>query len=250
MIGRGPRKLLKCSDGAPLNPTHYPIGAIEGSGAVLFADLPGYSTRACELSPVECAALTSLYFAWFEGEALSGLGGFVDKYIGDEVMVVFLDSVCSQGALQCAMRAAVRMLSCDPYAFAPKIGIAAGDLAVAWVGTYSNPSVTVVGRTVNLAARCVDACQRERQVRIATADRNAVCRVFDDTNAWSITEVEEFRPKNMAVCSTVTVQRKTLWIPGFDVVSGLRDYIDLARREGAIIAQPSPDDRPLDPSSF
>lgn len=231
MLAHGPQKRLKCSDGALANANHYPLAALETTGAVLFADMPGYSSRAVELTPVECAALTSLFFAWFEGEALRGSNGLLDKYIGDEAMVVFLDD--HGPALVRAMQVAERMLAHDPYAFAPKIGIAHGQLAVAWVGTYATPRVTAIGSTVNLAARCVGGLGAG-QVRIATSEHQAVAEVFSDM-PWQVGPVEPFEPKNMPTTEVINVERQAVWVPTFDIMSNLRDWIAMARESGAII---------------
>ena len=106
--------LMKCgirgfatySDGALFNPVMFPVGAVETDGAVLFADLPGFSKLATDLSPVECACYASHFFAWFEGEGGRRYGGIVDKFIGDEVMMVFPRNKCEIDPLEAALRTA------------------------------------------------------------------------------------------------------------------------------------------------
>ena len=66
---QGVKNIASFSDGALLNPVKFQLAAIETRGAILFADLPGYSKLSQELSPVECAYMVSHFFSWFEGEA-------------------------------------------------------------------------------------------------------------------------------------------------------------------------------------
>src|ERR1035437_9121319 len=100
MITRGLSAATIIEDGAILNPATFPVAAIETSGAILFADLPGYSKLAKNLSPAELACFVSLFFAWFDGEARRYHGGIVDKFIGDEIMVVFLAAECKEDPLK------------------------------------------------------------------------------------------------------------------------------------------------------
>lgn len=122
MIKRGLSAATIIEDGAILNPSAFPVAAVETSGAILFADLPGYSKLAKSLSPAELACFVSLFFAWIDGEARRRNGGIVDKFIGDEIMVVFLASECTEDPLKAAMKMAKAMRDNDPYAFEPKFG--------------------------------------------------------------------------------------------------------------------------------
>lgn len=236
--------LMKCgirgfatySDGALLNPVMFAVGAVEAEGAVLFADLPGFSTLATNLSPVECACYASHFFAWFEGEAGRRYGGIVDKFIGDEVMMVFPRSKCEIGPLEAALRTASAMLAHDPYAFEPKIGIAAGPFAIALTGTHTTRAISAVGHTVNLAARCVQAAREPKTIKVATDDLELIARVFQDqVNDWEVSGPSEFEPKNMAPVQVVHVRRKPMWIPNFDFLADVREMVALARKDGAVL---------------
>ena len=236
--------LMKCgisgftaySDGALVNPVMFPVAAVETEGAVLFADLPGFSKLATNLNPVECACYASHFFAWFEGEAGRRYGGIVDKFIGDEVMMVFPRSKCGIDPLEAALRTASAMLTYDPYAFEPKMGIAGGPLAIALVGTQTTRAISAVGHTVNLAARCVQASHVPRSIKVATDDLDLIGRVFEDqVNDWEVSGPSEFKPKNMDALQVVQIRRKPMWIPNFDFLADIREMVAQARKSRTVL---------------
>jgi hypothetical protein len=94
------------------------------------------------------------FFAWITAEALHGRPGIVDKYIGDEVMVVFSNEFGSEEPFLDAVRAAAAMSKNDAHAFCPHIGIASGRVIVGYAGTALRYNVSVFGAPVALAARC------------------------------------------------------------------------------------------------
>jgi len=232
----GIRDFATYSDGALLNPVMFPVGAVETDGAVLFADLPGFSRLATDLSPVECACYASHFFAWCEGEGGRRYGGIVDKFIGDEVMMVFPRNKCEIDPLEAALRTASAMLAHDPYAFEPKIGIAAGPFAIALVGTHTTRAISAVGHTVNLAARCVQAAREPKTIKVATDDLELIARVFQDqVNDWEVSGPSKFEPRNMALAQVVHIRRKPMWTPNFDFLAGIREIVAQARKNGSVL---------------
>jgi class 3 adenylate cyclase len=158
----------------------------------------------------------------------------VDKFIGDEVMVIFPRNECKLPPFKAAMYTARAMLERDPYAFDPKIGIASGSFAVALVGTQEMANVSAMGHTVNLAARCVGSTKGPHTVRIATEEIATVKEVFGEEKVWKVSSPELFEPKNMATVHVVDVSRKTIWIPNFDYLQDVRQNVKFARTKGTI----------------
>ena len=74
----------------------FPVKGREIEATVLFAHISAFSARSLGLSAVETLAFVNNFFAWITAEALRGRTGIIDKYIGDEVMVVF--ALRSEGA--------------------------------------------------------------------------------------------------------------------------------------------------------
>lgn len=131
-----------------------PVKGREIDATVVFADIAGSSARTAELGAAETLAFVNHFFAWISAEALRHGPGIVDKYIGDEVMVIFSDEFGSEDPLLDAIYAALGMGQNDVYAFMPHIGIASGRVIVGYVGTPQGYSTSVFGAPVATAARC------------------------------------------------------------------------------------------------
>lgn len=234
---QGITKVAFCADGALLNPVRFPVASLEVEGAILFADLTGYSRAAAHLTPAECAYLVSQFFAWFEGEAGRPYEGIVDKFMGDELMMVFPADVCSLSPLEAALRTAKAMLANDPYAFEPKIGIAAGPVAIAVIGTESTGSVTAMGSTVNLAARCVQTVAMPNAVRVAIPDIDIVRAVFADQSYWEVSRPATPNFRNVGLTEVVDIKRQTVFVPMFDHYDDIRRAVKEARKLGVIVVK-------------
>jgi class 3 adenylate cyclase len=126
----------------------------EIEATVLFADISSFSARTADMSPAETLIYVQNYFAWVTAEALAGRPGVIDKYIGDEVMVVFSKEFGSEDPFEDAIKAAAAMSRRDVHAYRPHIGIASGAVIVGVVGTEHKYDVSVFGAPVALAARC------------------------------------------------------------------------------------------------
>ena len=132
----------------------YPIKGRQIEATILFADISGYSARTLEMNPVETLAFVNHFFAWVTGMALQGTRGIVDKYIGDEMMIVFSKEFGSEDPFAEAVRVARFMGEDDFFAFVPHIGIASGPVIVGYAGTPLMYNCSVFGAPVALAARC------------------------------------------------------------------------------------------------
>ncbi|HEX8081083.1 MAG TPA: adenylate/guanylate cyclase domain-containing protein [Jatrophihabitans sp.] len=132
----------------------FPVKGTEIEATVLFADISGFSTRTIDMSPAATLVYVQNFFAWITGEALHHRPGIVDKYIGDEVMVVFSEAFGSKDSFTDAVQAAAAMSRHDALAYCPHIGIASGRVIVGYAGTALRYNVSVFGAPVALAARC------------------------------------------------------------------------------------------------
>lgn len=136
---------------------------------VLFSDLKGFTqltTRRTEQGqiPLHLQQLNTYLGAMVE--VITAHGGTVDKFIGDCVMAVF-GSPLSRGpqaeavaAVRCAQAMAARLeqlnhswaaQGLEP--LASGIGLASGEVVVGQIGSPQRLDFTVIGHTVNLAAR-------------------------------------------------------------------------------------------------
>ena len=143
----------------------------EREGAVLFADLRGFTSIAERRLPYDVVFLLNQYFR-LTGEAIVAAGGHVDKFIGDGVMAVFglkgrPERACAQ-ALDAARRmaTALDMFNAQHHAelkspFRMGIGIHFGPAIVGEMGFAPALALTAIGDTVNTASRLESATKEE-----------------------------------------------------------------------------------------
>ena len=156
--------------------------------AILFADISGFSRISQEFSPIETLIYVNNYFAWMTAEGLLGTHGVVDKYIGDELMVVFAREFGSADPVDDALKSARWMVERDALGFHPKIGIACGEVVVGYVGTPLAYNTSVFGRPVTLASRC---CSAPRKM-------NGLNSILIPTETWGSRNIETLFPCRFA----------------------------------------------------
>jgi class 3 adenylate cyclase len=128
----------------------FPVKGREIRATVLFSDIRNFSDRTQELDPVETLIFVNNFFAWITAEALKGRNGIVDKYIGDEIMIVFAEEFGSSDPFGEAVQAAYRMAENDALGFGPHVGIASGRVIVGYAGTPLRYNCSVFGAAVAL----------------------------------------------------------------------------------------------------
>ncbi|EKV32435.1 Adenylate cyclase [Caenispirillum salinarum AK4] len=131
--------------------------------AVLMCDLRDFTPLAERLEPEEVTALLNGYFAEMVA-AVHAHHGMVDKFIGDAVMAVFGLAPCPQGrtperlAVDAALEMRARLAAFNAAhpnrpPLSHGIGIHAGPAVAGTIGSPDRLEFTVIGSTVNLAAR-------------------------------------------------------------------------------------------------
>ncbi|GMU67000.1 MAG: hypothetical protein AMXMBFR36_32740 [Acidobacteriota bacterium] len=130
---------------------------------VLFADLAGFTALSEKLQPGEVAEMLEGFFTPAV-EAIFREGGTLDKFIGDCVMAFFGAPVHQQDHAARAVRAALAILDAQDTWNADRaarglptlqvrIAINSGPVVVGDVGSRKRVDYTVLGNTVNVAAR-------------------------------------------------------------------------------------------------
>jgi hypothetical protein len=133
---------------------HFPVKGREIEAVIVFVDIAAFSRRTYDLTPIETLIFINNFFAWISAEGLRGRPGIVDKYIGDEIMVIFSTEFGSKDPFHDALVSARCIAENDVLAFCPHIGLAQGRVCVGYVGTPLRYSCSVFGRPVATAARC------------------------------------------------------------------------------------------------
>jgi len=139
------------------------LGGEERDVTVMFADLTGFTAASERLGSEELMTVLNRYLDAVAG-VIRDRDGYVDKFIGDAVMAIFnapapLDDHSAEAVRAaheiCRLVAAMEAEDTElgRQGFAIKIGISSGPATVGNVGSRDRVNYTVVGETVNLAAR-------------------------------------------------------------------------------------------------
>jgi len=146
--------------------------------SILFTDIRGFTEMAGDMAPKGVISFLNEYFTTMVDVVFAN-GGFIDKFIGDAVMVLFGVPVKAEDdALRCVrtglmMKEAMRAFN-EKRASEGKppvhmgIGINSGVVVAGNVGAETRMNYTVVGDPVNLAARIV-SLSREENVIVSEA---------------------------------------------------------------------------------
>lgn len=142
------------------------LGGENREVSVLFADIRGFTPMTEGMEPQKVIGLLNDCMEHLS-RAVDAEGGVVDKFIGDELMAVFGAPVTQSDHARRAVRAAIRMregvvemnaarAERDLPPLGLGIGINSGVAVAGNMGSADRLNYTVLGETVNLAARLVD----------------------------------------------------------------------------------------------
>jgi len=164
--------------------------ALESEGArqdctVFFSDIAGFTALAELLTPAAVVRLINGYFTEMS-EPIRSSQGIIDKYIGDAIMAFWVlpfTEPADHARLACLSALAQRERLAGFQARLPeltglrrsvprlemRIGIATGEVVVGNVGSEVSKNYTVIGDTVNLAAR-LEALNKQYGTRTLVAE--------------------------------------------------------------------------------
>lgn len=149
---------------------------VERPLAVLFLDIRGFTNMSQDKLPYDVVFILNRMFAAI-GQAIQQEGGWIDKYLGDGLMAVFGRDSGPEAGCQQALRAARRIdLALDKVnadleselkePLRIGMGIHVGPLVLGAIGHDHTAAMTVIGRTVNAAAR-LEAATKDMKCQVA-----------------------------------------------------------------------------------
>jgi len=133
---------------------------------VLFADIRGFTSMAHRSKATDVVAMLNRYFEMVV-DVVFKYGGTVDKYIGDEIMVLFGAPMDmhdpADKAVACAleMQVALERFNMDRERYGDDkiqigIGINTGEVVVGSIGSSQTMQYTCIGDAVNVASRLTE----------------------------------------------------------------------------------------------
>jgi adenylate cyclase len=137
-------------------------GGAEIECTMLFADIRGSTTIAESISPTAFHDLLDRFYT-VACAAVFRHDGTIDKFVGDEMVAIFLPLLCGDRHAAMAIAAARDLLAATGHRSpdGPWVGVGAGiHTGVAWYGTVGrgpHVDVTAVGDAMNVAARLASA---------------------------------------------------------------------------------------------
>lgn len=121
---------------------------------VLFTDIRGFTQLSQHIDPEELFALLSTQLAT-QVDLVYQYGGYVDKYAGDGIMAVFEGEDMAQRGARCALDIIYCAAAGDAghKLFAVGCGLHQGPAVIGNIGSPEHLDYSVIGESVNLAAR-------------------------------------------------------------------------------------------------
>src|SRR3954451_3444296 len=128
--------------------------------SVIFADLCGFTSFSEHRDPREVSAMLNAYFEAAIPPVVQEHGGEIDRLVGDALMATFNrrgdqpdHAVRAARAGLAIQRAATRLADENPSWPRFRVGVNTGEAMVGVLGAQGGKSYTVIGDTVNTAAR-------------------------------------------------------------------------------------------------
>lgn len=173
-----------------------PAGGEVQEASILFSDLRGFTIITDTYSASEVIRMLNRYFTEMT-EIIARYDGTVDKFIGDSIMALFIDSaerpkaseraVCCAAAMQIAMD---EINEDNELQGMPKIymgiGINTGRVVTGRVGSELHSEYTVIGQEVNLASR-IEASTLRGQILLSENTFTQVEHIVRAKEPFSVT---------------------------------------------------------------
>ena len=167
--------------------------------SVIFIDICGFTKISENAPPDMVVNMLNSYFDVMVKE-ITALNGFIDKFIGDAIMAVFKGEFHLDRAIDAALAICEKvnkLPAVGDMKFKPKvsIGIHSGEMISGNIGSASLKRLdyTVIGDTVNTAARLQDAA-KENQILISETCYEQVKESFKCEKVGSISVKNKTKP--------------------------------------------------------
>jgi class 3 adenylate cyclase len=156
--------------------------------SVYFSDIVGFSGLSEKFTPSGIVKVLNSYFDLMSG-SVSNRDGVIDKYIGDAIMAFWAQPFCEQeecagNAVEAAVQNIKKLqefqrelpeltgLRQGAPQLDQRIGLATGETVIGSIGSKNSKNYTIIGDTVNLAAR-LEAANKVYGTELLVCERTA-----------------------------------------------------------------------------
>jgi class 3 adenylate cyclase len=138
------------------------LGGERKTATVFFSDVRGFTSFSEKVEPERVVAMLNSILSR-QTDIVKKYGGDIDKFVGDELVAVFLGEEMVKRAVECALE--IQQTMNDVSATAGEdvgigIGINTGEMVMGAMGSEDRMDFTVIGDSVNLGARLCSAAKR------------------------------------------------------------------------------------------
>jgi len=170
------------------HPEHEQAPVTVRETSILFADIVEFTSRCESLPPEEVAAFLNQFFS-LAADAIFEFGGTLDKFIGDEVMAFFGAPLPQEDHAERAVRTGLSLMERLRRWNSERVdqgldevmvrtAIHSGPVVVGDFGSETRVDYTVLGNTVNVAARVEEYAAEPGHVVISETTHDAVADLF------------------------------------------------------------------------
>jgi adenylate cyclase len=251
------------------------LGGTEAEITALFSDVEGFSSLSEELSPHQLVSLMNEYLGALT-EVFQRDAGTLDKYIGDAIVTMFGMPIPVADHAARACRSAIEMQKCHAALrqkwadsgewpesvlhMRTRIGLNSGMAVIGNMGSEMRFTYTMMGDTVNVAARCESGAKKYGVYTMVTA--NTLFAALDQGAALTYRQLDRIIVKGRRQ----PIEVYELWDPSVSqdlfarckaaYEAALALYFDgdwaaaLAGFEAAALLEPSQAFAPTTPSEY
>ncbi len=183
------------------HPDRVQLGGERRTCTVLFSDVAGFTDKSEQMTPEQLVHFMNLYLDAMTEEILAE-GGFVDKFVGDEIVAIFgapnelpdhaaraCRAVCRMQTRCAAMQDPFRALGLRDEVFF-RAGLSTGEVVVGNMGSERRMNYTAMGDVMNLGAR-LESGNKQFGTRVAASEATATAA----GDAFCFREVDRVRVK-------------------------------------------------------
>ncbi len=165
------------------NPDQVKLGGERRTATVLFSDVADFTNTSEKLEPEQLFAFMNLYLNAMTAIIIEE-GGFVDKFVGDEIVAIFgapndlpdhaaraCRAIVRMQAKVAALQPEFRQLGCTNEIFF-RAGLSTGELVVGNMGSEERMNYTAMGDVMNLGAR-LESANKQYGTRVLASSTTA-----------------------------------------------------------------------------